>query len=269
MRKYLVVLLAAFVFSGLLGAAAFAQSGMSGSQIATKVAQRPNSDPRKGAITFELVNKGKSRRRTAAMVRSETGTTHRLLLAFDKPTSIKGTTFLSYDHKAAQKSDETWLFLPATERTRRVPASDRSDSFMGTELSYGDVKDSFKFGLGDYTFSSGGKAANGRLILNGKAKSDAIARQIGYRSFSAEIDPKTWFPRVIKFTDAAGRKLKTINVRKVQKVGRSWTATDFRVNNHRTGRSTLVTVAGLSPVSGVSGSLFDPSRLDRAAGRMP
>ncbi|MEO1488547.1 MAG: outer membrane lipoprotein-sorting protein [Pseudomonadota bacterium] len=242
---------------------------MSGSQIAAKVAQRANDDPRKGAITFEIVSKGKSRRRTAAMVRTETGATHRLLLAFDKPSSIKGTTFLSYDHKAAQKTDETWLFLPATERTRRVPASDRSDSFMGTELSFGDVKDSFKFGLADYTFSSGGKSANGSLILKGKAKSDAIARQIGYGSFTAEIDPKTWFPRVINFNDPAGRKLKTIVVRDVKRVGDSWTATDFRVSNHRTGRATLVTVAGLSAASGVSNSLFDPSRLDRAAGRMP
>lgn len=251
------------------GAAAQSGSGLSGSAIAQKVADRSEGDPRKGTITFTIRNKDQTRSRSAKMVRSETGATSRLLLVFDQPASIDGTAFLSYDHKPAAKVDETWLFLPATKRVRRVPSSDRGDSFMGTELSYGDVKDSFKFALADYTFSAGGEAANGRLILNGTAKSDKIAKETGYGSFSAEIDPANWFPRVIRLNDPAGRRLKTISVRKVGRIGGSWTATDFSVNNHITGRSTLVVVEGLSAASPVDNSLFDPARLDRVAGRMP
>ncbi|MDP4605704.1 MAG: outer membrane lipoprotein-sorting protein [Erythrobacter sp.] len=249
--------------------AAAAQGGMTGDAIARKIAERPNADPRKGTITFVMEDKGRTRSRAAKMLRTETGATHRLLLAFDTPASIRGTSFLSYDHKAASKVDETWLFLPATSRTRRVPASDRADSFMGTELSYGDVKDSFIFGLADFTFSSGGRADNGRYILKGTAKSPQIAQETGYGSFTAEVDPATWFPRSITFTDPAGKRLKSVSVRKLEKVGASLTATDFTVTNHVTGRATTVMVSGLAKASGADETLFDPARLDRASGRMP
>lgn len=249
--------------------AASAQGSMTGDTIAQKIADRPNADPRKGTITFVMQDKGRTRTRAARMLRTETGATHRLLLAFETPASIRGTSFLSYDHKPANKVDETWLYLPATSRTRRVPASDRADSFMGTELSYGDVKDSFIFGLADWTFSSAGRAENGRYILKGAAKSPQIAREIGYGGFTAEVDPATWFPRVITFTDPGGKRLKTITVRKLEKVGASWTATDFSVTNHVSGRATVVTVSGLARATGAGDTLFDPARLDRASGRMP
>lgn len=248
---------------------ASAQGQLSGAAIAKNIAERANADPRKGRITFVMENKGRSRSRSAQMLRTETGSTHRLLLAFDNPSSIRGTSFLSYDHKAASRTDETWLYLPATSRTRRVPASDRADSFMGTELSFGDVKDSFKFGLGDYTFSSEGLAANGYYVLKGTAKSPKIAREIGYSGFTAQVDPRSWFPRKIVFSDPGGRRLKTIDVRGLEKIGSSWTATNFTVTNHLTNRSTKVTVSGLARAAGAEEALFDPARLDRAAGRMP
>jgi hypothetical protein len=266
-RIALIILSAAATLSFPL--AASAQGTMTGDTIARNIADRPNADPRKGTITFLMQDKGRSRTRAARMLRTENKATHRLLLAFDTPASIRGTSFLSYDHKAASKTDETWLYLPATSRTRRVPASDRADSFMGTELSYGDVKDSFIFGLADYTFSSGGRADNGRYILAGKAKTAQIAREIGYGGFTAEVDPATWFPRTITFTDPRGKKLKTISVRGLDKVGTSWTATDFTVTNHLTGRSTRITVSGLAKATNADETLFDPARLDRASGRMP
>ncbi|MEQ8410293.1 MAG: outer membrane lipoprotein-sorting protein [Erythrobacter sp.] len=267
MRRTLLAALAA------LAAIAFAtnlsaQGALDGKTIARNIAERPNADPRKGRITFLIENDGRTRTRAAKMLRTQTKSTDRLLLAFDKPGSIRGTSFLSYDHKAADRADETWLYLPATSRTRRVPSSDRADSFMGTELSYGDVKDSFKFGLADYDFTAGGRTKSGRLILKGEAKNTQIAREIGYGGFTAYIDADTWFPRVITFTDPAGRRLKTIAVRGIEKVGSSLTATDFTVTNHRSGRSTRVTVSGLSRANARE-SLFDPARLDRVAGRMP
>jgi len=268
MHKIALIALSAVAFLSLcLGASA--QGSLTGEEIARKIADRPNADPRKGTITFVMQYKDRSRKRQARMLRTETGATHRLLLAFDQPASIRGTSFLSYDHKSASKTDETWLYLPATSRTRRVPASDRADSFMGTELSFGDVKDSFIFGLADYDFSSGGRAGNGRYILKGKARNARVAREIGYGGFTAEIDPATWFPRRITFTDPAGKRLKTIAVRKLDKVGASWTATDFVVTNHLTGRLTKVSLSGLARASNANDNLFDPARLDRVSGRMP
>lgn len=246
-----------------------AHAALDGPSLAKKVAERKSDDARTGTVTFAIQSaKGQQRERQARMAVMETTGAHRMVLSFDKPTNIRETAFLSYDHKNPATADETWLFLPSTGRTRRVPASDQSDSFMGTELSFGDVKDSFKFGLGDYRFSSGGTTADGRLILKGMAVSAATAKSLGYAGFTAEIDPKTWFPRLIRFEDPSGKNLKTIAVTGLQRVGGTLVATKFTVKNHLTGRSTGVTVSNLRASNGLSGNLFAPDQLDKVASRI-
>ena len=244
-------------------------AALNGPDLARKVAERKSDDARTGTVTFSIENtKGQQRERQARMAVMENAGTHRMVLSFDKPTNIRETAFLSYDHKNPATADETWLFLPSTGRTRRVPASDQSDSFMGTELSFGDVKDSFKFGLRDYRFSAEGTTAGGLLVLKGKAVDAASAKSLGYGGFTAEIDPETWFPRKIRFEDPSGRNLKTIAVTGLELVGTTWVATKFHVKNHVTDRSTAVTVTNLRKSNALSGTLFAPEQLDHVASRI-
>ncbi|GGY45629.1 outer membrane lipoprotein-sorting protein [Parvularcula lutaonensis] len=242
---------------------------MSGEAIAEKIANRIADDERTGQITFTLRDsKGRERERTARLAVRETDEVSRMLLLFDRPANIRDTAFLSFDYVAPEAADETWLFLPSTERVRRIPSTDRSGRFMATELTYGDVKDDFKFGLADYDFEAGGEK-NGRLVLIGTSKSPQVARETGYGGFRAEIDPETWFPMLIDFADPEGEPLKTIEVNEVQRVGDSWTAKSFEVVNHKTGRSTSVRVDDSRVARGLSATLFDARDLDRAGSQLP
>jgi hypothetical protein len=68
------------------------------------------------------------------------------------PKSVKEVTFLSHDRLDPTQSDDRWLFLPATRKVRRIPASDRGDYFLGTDFTYEDIQSEFKLSLSDYNF---------------------------------------------------------------------------------------------------------------------
>ncbi|MFN3592209.1 MAG: outer membrane lipoprotein-sorting protein, partial [Thermaurantiacus sp.] len=182
--------------AALLALPVAAQPGLSADAIAKRVWEREASEGRVGTMHFQLVAaSGAVRRRQALMLHSDRRDAVRLAIFFQQPASIANTAFLSHDHRA--KPDETWLFLPATERVRRIPASQRADAFLGTDLSFGDLKDGFRFAPEDWTFAGGEQRSfRGRphLWLTGRARTPEIARETGYSAFRALICPETLFP---------------------------------------------------------------------------
>ncbi len=59
------------------------------------------------------------------------------LFVFDQPKDVQGTALLSHAH--INSPDDQWLYLPALKRVKRISASTRSGSFMGSEFSYEDM----------------------------------------------------------------------------------------------------------------------------------
>ncbi|MCY4065262.1 MAG: outer membrane lipoprotein-sorting protein, partial [Rhodospirillaceae bacterium] len=59
------------------------------------------------------------------------------LFVFDQPRAVRGTALLTHGHINTQ--DDQWLYLPALKRVKRINASRRSGSFMGSEFSYEDM----------------------------------------------------------------------------------------------------------------------------------
>ena len=59
------------------------------------------------------------------------------LFIFDQPKEVKGTALLTHAH--VNSLDDQWLYLPALQRVKRISASKRSGSFMGSEFSYEDM----------------------------------------------------------------------------------------------------------------------------------
>ena len=53
------------------------------------------------------------------------------------PFDLRGTMFLLYRY-TDDKEDQTWAYIPALRRVRRVAATQKSDSLLGTEFSLED-----------------------------------------------------------------------------------------------------------------------------------
>jgi hypothetical protein len=239
--------------------------------LAERIAARPDSESRVGVMHFTLINKsGKQRERVAEVAHSDLERTERLLIHFTAPSSIQGTSFITHTHD--QQADESWLYLPATERVRRIPASQRADYFLGTDLSYGDIQDNFSFGLEDWVFELLAPVQrDGREwpVLRGHARDDEAADDLGYASFTAVIDLETLFPVEIDYTDPDGVPLKRVEVLQQERIEGIWTATRFTVVNHRKRHRTEVQFSDLRHVPAIRADVFDAESLAFGAPRLP
>ena len=84
-------------------------------------------------------DKRQSRERDITMATKlyDGGKTEKRIYRFLSPADVQGTSVLVFDYEA--KPDDVWIYLPALRKTRRIVSSQRTQSFMGSEFSYGDL----------------------------------------------------------------------------------------------------------------------------------
>ncbi len=65
------------------------------------------------------------------------GSDQERIAKFLSPPDVKGTATLTRENSGGD--DDIWVYLPALKKVRRLVASNKRDSFMGSDMSYGDV----------------------------------------------------------------------------------------------------------------------------------
>ena len=213
-----------------------------GRALAERIDQRNDGTYVHRRVAMELITKsGSVRQRSAHILRARSESRRSALIVFSAPKSIRETAFLNHDELASD-NDSRWLFIPATDRVRRLPVSQRGDYFLGTDFTYADIQSELKFDLADYDFHFLGKIRQGDrdlLLLNGTARSVEISRELGYGEFEAKVDANTLIPVEIRFSDPRGRSLKTISVGKIAKENDIAYASEIDVVNHQSGHRTV------------------------------
>ena len=97
-------------------------------------------DDGKADVTMKLINKkGKERKRVFTMLRKDTvdGGEQKYYIYFKEPKDVKKTTFMVI--KNIDSDDARWLFIPVINMVKRIAASDKHSSFVGSDFSYEDV----------------------------------------------------------------------------------------------------------------------------------
>lgn len=92
--------------------------------------------------TFRLISpNGQERvRKTQGRSRLKTGSLdNRSLVRFLSPGDVRGTVSLTVENSEPGRDDDIWIYLPALKKVRRLVSSNKRDSFVGTDFSYGDV----------------------------------------------------------------------------------------------------------------------------------
>jgi hypothetical protein len=236
---------------------------LSALEVAENVANRKANEGRVGNMHFTLSNDTNSiRERSALMVHIEEQDYIKIGIYFTSPAAIQNTGFLSHDY--VEGSDQNWLYLPVTNRVRKLPDSSRGDYFMGTDLTYGDIKDNFKFALDDWDFSLGeDKIIDEKryFSLRGVIKDEQRKQELGYASFDSVIDPDTLFPVQIHYTDADNEPLKHTSILQQEKVGNAWTAIHFVVVNLQSAHKTEIVFTDMRYMANLPKGLLSPDEL--------
>ena len=227
-----------------------------------------------GELRFSKVSmiltdkRGKERVRAAVVYRKYYGEEKRTVLYYLAPRNVRDTAFLTYDYPSSQLDDDQWLYLPALRKSRRISASDRGDYFLGTDLTYEDMKKEGKFDLNDYHFKTKGYAAlSGKtlLVLESTPKSDEIAQELGYGKVEAWVDPENWIIMKAQYSDTHFNPLKTLELDDIRQVDGVWTRHYLKIKNHKTGHTTQWRISEVDYVSPISDSLFNRNSLKRGA----
>jgi len=180
-------------------------------------------------------------------------------LIIDKPRDIKGTALLNFTHKTG--NDDQWLYLPALKRVKRISSANRSGSFMGSEFAYEDVtsqeveKYTYKW-IRDETYEGMECFVFERYPAY---KNSGYTRQVVW------LDKKEYRLLKIDFYDRKNSLLKTQTFRgHHQYLEKYWHPDEMFMQNHQTGKSTLLKWSDYKFKNGFKDRDFNRNSLKRA-----
>ena len=212
-------------------------------------------------LTMKLKNKQGEESSRALQVKTleVNGDGDKSLTVFDSPKDIKGTAFLSFTH--ALTPDDQWLYLPALKRVKRISSANKSGPFVGSEFAYEDLtsqeveKYSYKW-LRD-------EALDGRDTFVVEAY--PAYENSGYTRQIVWMDKAMYRPLKIEYYDRKDALLKTlVSSGYEQYEGKYWRPDTMFMQNHITGKSTMLTWDNYQFGNGLKDRDFDKNSLKRA-----
>ncbi len=181
------------------------------------------------------------------------------LIIFDRPRDVKGTALLTWSHKSGQ--DDQWLYLPALKRVKRISSKNKSGPFMGSEFAYEDLA-SQEVEKYTYQYIGEGELGGIPVFINER---DPVDPNSGYTRQRVSIDKERFIPLKIEFFDRKNELLKTLKLRGYkQYLGHYWRPDEMFMQNHQTGKSTLLTWKSYAFQQGLSEHDFTRNSLKRA-----
>ncbi len=234
--------------------------------IMEKVDARDDGKTLEQDMLMVLIDKNaKKRTRNIKSYGKDFGEDEYRIMFFKSPADVKNTAFLTYDYDDSSKDDDQWLYLPALKKVKRIPTSDKSSSFMGSDFSYFDMTDR---DLEDYDFkllketSVRGKKA---WMIEAVPRNEEIVKESGYTKTIALVRQDNYMVvRSIGFMK--GNKKKYLDVVRVYQEKGVWLADEMTMTTKK-GKSTLhKTILKFSHIKlniPIDDSMFTTRRLEK------
>ena len=207
----------------------------------------------------------KRERKLANIVKLEpNGVDSKTVAKFLEPADVRGTGFLQVEHSDAD--DDQWIFLPALQKSRRLVANNKKDSFFGSDISYGDISlpkvDTYSHTL------KGSEAVDGFdcYIVESVPATDQLKDDTGYSKKISWIRKDNFMEAKVDYYDLNGELLKTqlaTDHHQVEKNPDHWLAETREVTNVQTGHKTLFTFEKVQAGIPIDDSVFTTRQLER------
>ena len=184
------------------------------------------------------------------------------LSIFDRPRDVRGTALLTHTHKTGD--DDQWLYLPALKRVKRIGASNRSGSFMGSEFSYEDLssQEVEKF---TYRWLRDEPCPGAETLSCRTIERYPVDEESGYTRQVMWMDRDEYRPWRIDFYDRKDALLKTLTFADYRLYAdRHWRAHRMAMVNRLTGKSTDLEFGEYAFGQGLTDRDFDSRALSRA-----
>lgn len=204
-------------------------------EIMEKTDQRDDGNTSISESVMILIDKKKQQRiRQLKSYRKDYGKDSKSVLFFITPADVRNTAFLTFDWDDESRDDDSWLYLPALRKPKRIASNDKSGSFMGSDFTYSDLN-GVQIEDWDYKFSKKKEAKVDGFdtwVIEGypkKSKKKEVIKRTGY------LKTKTWIRKDIfmavkaQFWVKKGKKIKYLKVKNISKVDGIWTAHEVQM----------------------------------------
>lgn len=191
------------------------------------------------------------------------GVDNQRLVRFLAPADIKGTAILLIERSKAD--DDMWIYLPGLKKTRRLVASNKKDSFAGTDFSYGDV---IGHAVEDWRHKIVGEEdvlGEACYVVESVPAKDSVRENTGYSKRKSWIGKSRSTLLKLETWDAEGQLLKQAefgDFQQVDKAQNKWVAMRARARNVQTGHATDIVFSDYRVDPAVSGALFTTRSLE-------
>lgn len=189
---------------------------------------------------------------------TEAGAGDKSLTVFHEPRDIEGTAFLS--HTFIERDDDQWLYLPALKRVKRIASANKSSAFVGSEFAYEDLlsDEVAKFEYRWLRDEACGEQSCYVLERRPRYAGSGYSRQIVW------IDQAEYRRVRIEYYDLKQRHEKTLMLGDYNAyLGHYWRAHTLHMQNHLTGKSTVLATSEYRFRTGLSERDFDAGTLRR------
>ena len=150
---------------------------------------------------------------------------------FQRPADVNKTVFLVW--KNLEREDDRWLYLPALDLVKRIAASDKRTSFVGSDFFYEDVSGR---GIGEDVHELVETTDTYFVLRNSPKAPDAVE----FSYYTIFIHKQTFLPVQSEYFDKAGKKYRVYRALKVETIQGRPTVTQASMENLQTGSKTVV-----------------------------
>lgn len=253
MRMKQLAGLGLLLFTSAVGAAT-----LTADQILEKVRNRPDgSDIYADAKLIITESGGSARTRDLLFLEKDYGKDEKLTLYFTGPADVKGVALQSVNYdEAAAKEDDQWMYLPAFRQVRRIAATDKRGSFMGSQFSYIDLD---KLRVTDYKQKlTGEEKVDGRncYVIERLPVSESVSNRTGYHKVQIWVDQETFVVVKQNFYDARGVHFKEFIAKKLEKIQNVWTVMHSEMRDLVSQRSSALIFSNVRYDAGLGDALF-------------
>jgi outer membrane lipoprotein-sorting protein len=235
---------------------------LSGQQIADKAKDKNNTigfNDAAAEITLKVTTKSKEVRLRQMTIKSKKADAlNKSIVRFLAPPDVAGAAFLALENKG--RDNDQFLYLPALGKTKRISSSQRSQSFMGTDFSYGDFDAKY---LSDATVTKTGEEAVEGVacyVLDSLPKS---AQAGEYGKTKVWVDKASFMVRKVEFYDKEATLWKVLRVLKVKTIDGRTVIAESVMEDVKKGSKTAVQLGKIDFKAKIEDDEFTEKSLSR------
>ncbi len=185
----------------------------------------------------------------------------RTVLHFVEPEDVSGMAFLYLDNK--DRNDDQWLYMPALKKAiRKGGESGKSESFIGTEFTYGDMESR---DVKDYSHKKLPDEKIGPFDCYVIESIPKDTTKVQYGKLLTWVEKNTFIPRRVIFHEIKhpDKILKVMSAEKVETVDGKTVITQTTMRNMKNRKATRLMIENINTKAQIPEEDFTVERITK------